>query len=242
MTVTRRVALGASAGLLAAPALRAQPADVIRIGVLTDLSGPYQDLAGPLAVKAAAAGVMAELRRSGADLKWVDPANLHLTLKFLGESPPERLAGITAALERVCAGAAPLALSAAGAGAFPGLARPQVVWLGLTGQVAELAALAGAIEAAMTGLGFPPEGRAFQAHLTLARARRGRGRGQPAPPPRAPAQGLAQALAGLAAWRGPEFSAARVALLESTLTPRGPLYRPRWRYALGRGPLAEAAC
>jgi len=50
MTVTRRVALGASAGLLAAPALRAQPADVIRIGVLTDLSGPYRDVTGPTSV------------------------------------------------------------------------------------------------------------------------------------------------------------------------------------------------
>ena len=47
MILTRRVALGASAGLLAAPSLRAQPADVIRIGVLTDLSGPYRDVTGP---------------------------------------------------------------------------------------------------------------------------------------------------------------------------------------------------
>ncbi len=50
MILTRRVALGASAGLLAAPALRAQPADVVRIGVLTDLSGPYRDVTGPTSV------------------------------------------------------------------------------------------------------------------------------------------------------------------------------------------------
>lgn len=190
----------------------------------------------PEPVKAAAAGVMAELKRAGADLKWVDPANLHLTLKFLGETPPERLDEIAAALQRALAGAPPLELGLAGAGAFPGLGRPQVVWLGVNGQGAELAVLAGAIETALAGLGFAPEGRAFQAHLTLARARRGRGR--PGPPPRS----LAQALAGLAGWRGPEFSAARVALLESTLTPAGPIYRPLWRYELGRGPLAEAAC
>ncbi|MFZ5585625.1 MAG: RNA 2',3'-cyclic phosphodiesterase [Thermodesulfobacteriota bacterium] len=190
----------------------------------------------PEPAKAAAAGVMAELKRAGADLKWVDPANLHLTLKFLGETPPERLDEITVALQRALTGAPPLELGLAGAGAFPGLGRPQVVWLGVNGQADRLAALAAAIQTALAGLGFPPEGRAFQAHLTLARARRGRGK--PGPPPRS----LAQALAGLAGWRGPEFLAERVALMESTLTPAGPIYRPRWVYALGGGPLAEPAC
>ncbi|MFH1058775.1 MAG: RNA 2',3'-cyclic phosphodiesterase [Pseudomonadota bacterium] len=192
----------------------------------------------PEAVKAAAAGVMAELKQSGADLKWVDPANLHLTLKFLGEVDPKRLDDITAALAQALAGQPALILTPAGAGAFPGRGRIQVVWLGLVGQAAALAALAGRVESALTALGFAPEGRAFQAHLTLARARRGRGRGQPAAPP----QALAQALAGLAAWQGPRFAAERVTLMESNLTAAGPIYRPRRVYILGRGPQAEAAC
>lgn len=194
----------------------------------------------PEAVKAAAAGVMAELKRTGADLKWVAAANLHLTLKFLGEVAPERVGDITAALDQALAGQPALDLTPAGAGAFPGRGRIQVVWLGLAGQTAALTALAGRIESAMAQLGFAPENRAFQAHLTLARARRERSRGKPVAPP--PPQALAQALAGLVAWRGPDFSAERVTLMESTLTPAGPIYRPRWVYILGRGPLADAAC
>ncbi|MCA1989645.1 MAG: hypothetical protein LDL07_10960, partial [Desulfarculus sp.] len=82
----------------------------------------------------------------------------------------------------------------------------------------------------LAGLGFPPETRRFQAHLTLGRARRGRG-------PNPPSRPLAQALAGLAGWRGPEFVARRVCLMESTLTPAGPIYRPRWAWDLGSGPV-----
>ena len=177
----------------------------------------------------AAAEVIRQLRRSGADLKWVAPENLHLTLKFLGETDPGRWEAITTRLEAACAPRPPLALALSGAGAFPGVGRPQVVWLGLGGQVEGLQDLAASLEASLADLGFAPEARAFRPHLTLGRARRGRGLAAPSRP-------LALALAGLADWRGPEFVGQRVSLMESTLTPAGPIYRPRWAYDLGPGP------
>ncbi|MBI4797626.1 MAG: RNA 2',3'-cyclic phosphodiesterase [Desulfarculus sp.] len=173
----------------------------------------------PPEVRQAAALVTAQLKKSGADVKWVASQNLHLTLKFLGEVPPEGLAGLKNALAQALAGQAALDLALEGCGAFPSPQRPQVVWLGLTGQVEALAGLAAAIEAACTSLGFAPEGRAFQAHLTLGRLRRGRG-------PSPSARPLAQALAGLSGYQGPEFLARQVALMESTLTPRGAIYKP----------------
>ncbi|MEW5913664.1 MAG: RNA 2',3'-cyclic phosphodiesterase [Thermodesulfobacteriota bacterium] len=175
----------------------------------------------PAAVKEHAAQIVRRLKASGADVKWVPPDNLHLTLKFLGEVDPVRLPELIAALEGACAGRPALHLSVAGCGAFPKPSAPRVVWLGLEGQTAELAGLAAAMEEAMEPLGFEPEDRPFQAHLTLGRLRQGRRRAKT--PPSAP---LTRSLASLAGHTGPEFVAARVALMQSTLTPSGSVYDP----------------
>ncbi|MFH1034975.1 MAG: RNA 2',3'-cyclic phosphodiesterase [Pseudomonadota bacterium] len=182
----------------------------------------------PPEVKEAAATVTQQLRPWGADIKWVAPQNMHLTLRFLGEVAPEALAGIKTALSRALAGRQALDLAVRGCGAFPSPRRPQVIWLGLAGQVAELASLASAIQAGLEPLGFAPEARAFQAHLTLGRLRRGRGPARRPSPDQArdKAGGLARELAGLSGWEGPRFLAKRVALVQSTLTPKGPLYQP----------------
>jgi 2'-5' RNA ligase len=169
----------------------------------------------------AAGEVARELKATGADVKWVRPESLHLTLKFLGEVDPARLPEVKEALRRACAGAPALELGLAGAGAFPGPQRPQVVWLGLEGQTRELGELAGRVEEALAELGFPPEKRAFKPHLTLGRLRRKK-RGAKAPP----AAPLGRALAGLAGWRGPGFTGGRVSLMQSTLTPSGAVYEP----------------
>jgi RNA 2',3'-cyclic 3'-phosphodiesterase len=181
----------------------------------------------PQEVKEHAAGVIRELKTSGADLKWVAPANLHLTLKFLGEVEQESLPGLIQAQEAACARARALELAVEGCGAFPGLKSPKVVWLGLGGQVAKLAQLAGALGEAFEPLGFAPEKRAFKPHLTLGRLRRGR-RGQK-PPPTGP---LTRTLAGLAGEKGPIFVARHVVLMKSTLTPQGAIYDPLHRTAL----------
>ncbi len=181
----------------------------------------------PPEVKEFAAGLTRELKSSGADVKWVAPDNLHLTLKFLGEVEEAALPGLKTALEAACAGTRTLELSVEGCGAFPRLKAPKVVWLGLGGQIEQLAGLAGAVEAAFEPLGFAPEKRAFKPHLTLGRVRRRR-KGQKAPP-NGP---LTRALAGLAADKGPRFLARHVVLMKSTLTPRGAIYDPLHQISL----------
>jgi 2'-5' RNA ligase len=182
----------------------------------------------PPEAQAAAGEVLGELKRTGADVKWVRPQNLHVTLKFLGEVEDSRAPELGQALETACAGTPALELGLAGAGAFPSPQRPQVVWLGLRGQVAELAELAGRIEAALAGLGFAPENRPFKAHVTLGRLRRGKGGSRPErpSPPLPPSAPLTRALAGLAGHAGPSFAAQRVVLMKSTLTPQGSIYDP----------------
>ena len=166
-----------------------------------------------------------ELRRvigpAAAELRWVAPENVHLTLQFLGAVPNERVEAVLAAVREVAALERPLSLEVKGAGGFPSSRRPRAVWLGVTGDVETLARLAAALGRRLAPLGFPPEDRAFSPHLTLARARDRRG-----------IPGLAGALAQAdaaepVAWRVPELL-----LEESHLSPGGPRYE-----VIGRAPL-----
>ena len=185
----------------------------------------------PRAVKEHAAGLINELKSAGADIKWVEPHNLHLTLKFLGEVEQSLVPEIRRVLVNALAGQEPLELAVAGCGAFPSPKKPRVVWLGLSGMVEALGNLAGAVQAALEPLGFAPEARPFQPHLTLGRLRQRR-RGGKKGPPSAP---LSRALAGLAGSQGPEFLAGQVVLMQSTLTSSGPIYEPLYRAALTPG-------
>ena len=125
----------------------------------------------PLAVRERLADVIRQLRGAGWHAKWVNPEATHLTLKFYGNVP---LAGIPAlgdALRTAVVSAGPIRVAAHGAGAFPNVRRPRVLWVGVEGDVAALQRLQGAIERASAKLGFPPEDRAFSPHLTVARIR-----------------------------------------------------------------------
>ena len=124
-------------------------------------------------VRAAIARAQTRVRTAAAhaDVRWVDPAQFHLTLKFLGAVPDDRVPAVSAALEGAVADTAPIALAAAGLGGFPSLRSARVLWAGITAGVPELARLAAAIDRALTPLGFPPEGRSFRGHLTIGRVR-----------------------------------------------------------------------
>jgi 2'-5' RNA ligase len=118
------------------------------------------------------ARLVSELRKSGPPgVKWVNPDGIHLTLKFLGGVPAEKLPRITQAIESSTNGTAPIPLRTEGLGAFPNTRRPQVVWVGVSGDMTRLTALQKRIDSNLTPLGFTPEARPFTAHLTLARMR-----------------------------------------------------------------------
>jgi 2'-5' RNA ligase len=102
---------------------------------------------------------------------WVAPPRLHMTLKFLGDVEERRIPGLGEALDAGLSGAAPFTLGLQGAGAFPSVERPRVVWVGVSAGARELAALAGAVEDALAPLGFPREPRPFAPHLTVGRVR-----------------------------------------------------------------------
>ena len=103
--------------------------------------------------------------------KWVPPGGIHLTLKFLGDVPADRIPRVAGAMGQVAAAGPPLALHLAGAGCFPSAERPRVLWAGLAGDLIRLAQLHSHVQDAMAESGFPREARAFTPHLTLARMR-----------------------------------------------------------------------
>lgn len=115
-------------------------------------------------------GLTGGLRASGARVKWVPAENLHLTLKFLGNTPEETVPDIRDRLAGVSALHPAFTLEFRGAGAFPDLRWPRVVWAGVLDSDA-LLGLQRDVEEAMGELGFAPEGKAYSPHLTLGRVK-----------------------------------------------------------------------
>ena len=118
------------------------------------------------------AALLDELRRfdtkaSAKKPKWVRPENLHVTLKFIGQTDPGKLDSIVAALARVRS-PQEIRLHFRGIGFFPSANRPRVMWGGMEASE-NLAALAHDVDQQVATLGFPAEERAFKPHLTLAR-------------------------------------------------------------------------
>lgn len=104
-----------------------------------------------------------------ARLRWVRPEGIHLTLKFLGETPEDRRPAIEAAVSRAVAGIAPFALHLGKIGRFGSKNSPRVVWIDVAGETELLSELQSHVEREVSPLGFPSETRAFSPHLTLAR-------------------------------------------------------------------------
>lgn len=161
------------------------------------------------------ARVESVLRPAGADVKWVDPESMHLTLKFLGDVPPEKVEEVAGALKKAFEGRTTFGFTLSGVGAFPSPSDPRVVWVGVGAGREELTDLAGRTEEALAALGFPRERRAFSPHLTLGRCRSSRN-----------AAALKAAMAGLRDYRGPSVTVRRAVLFSSDLRPPGPVYRP----------------
>ncbi len=164
-------------------------------------------------VRAAVAAEIAGLRPLAPRVGWVAAPNLHLTLKFLGELPPDALEQVKDGLTEAVAGVAPFSLHFYGVGAFPGMARPRVLWVGVAegGQVAQ--ALQARVEAALRRRGFPGDERPFSPHLTIARVREPRG-----------LAGLQEAMARDARMDFGRLEVRGLSLMRSDLSPAGSRY------------------
>ena len=114
--------------------------------------------------------ILERLRQIGRALRTVYDDNLHVTLKFLGATDPELVPRLAEQMTQAAGQQQALDLTIRGLGCFPNPQRPRVVWAGLVG-AEPLVRIAGELESRLGPLGFPPEGRDFTPHLTLARVR-----------------------------------------------------------------------
>ncbi len=121
----------------------------------------------PEDVRSAIGALVARLRPACRNARWVRIEGLHVTLKFIGETPDEKTEAIKSALASIPP-RAHIPITFRGLGFFPDERRPHVLWAGIKAG-AELAALAGAVETALGPLGISRDEREFSPHLTLAR-------------------------------------------------------------------------
>ena len=180
----------------------------------------------PEAVREQLRQAIAGLRRPDLEaVRWVRPEGIHLTLHFLGETLAERMEDIHQAMSQAAVSAQLLTLRVQGAGAFPNMRAPQVVWLGLSEQTDALRDLQARLEAALVQHGFTKEERDFSPHLTLGRVNG-----------RLSALGLQALAEGLRQAEAVEFPSIPVdgiSLMESRLERSGARYMQRRLVRLG---------
>jgi 2'-5' RNA ligase len=186
----------------------------------------------PAAVQGALHGLQRELAGTGADVKWVEPSQLHVTLKFLGQITEPQRQAVEAVVKKVAAEVLAYPAALGRVGAFPSMAAPRVVWVGLAEGAAQTAQLAELIEREAAAISLATEnlpaprkeqqdqlqparqaGRPFSAHVTLGRVRSPRGRGA-----------LVRALRETRWSPPPGWTASSVVLYQSVLGSSGPTY------------------
>ncbi len=154
---------------------------------------------------------IAELQQLIGVVKWVKPANLHFTLKFLGNVEEGLIPEVIREVEKAAESRPSFSVALEGFGAFPGLRNPRVFWIGVKEGKRELADSAAYIEHGMEKLGFTREKRRFSPHLTVGRVKRGvRMSGKIEAPHFGPST----------------FQVQSITVMKSTLTPDGPIYDP----------------
>lgn len=183
---------------------------------------PFRAFVGvPVPAEPPLVALLDGLAATGADLKVVDPAQLHVTLSFLGQVPDEAAPRIAAALDEAARPFAPFKLRLQGVGAFPSARRPRVVWAG-SKDAEPLVKLANATRDTLRAAGFAGDDKDFRAHVTLARTRS-----------EARIAGAVAFLRDHGRDELPEVPVRDVRLYRSVLSPGGPAYEVVHAAALG---------
>ncbi len=166
--------------------------------------------------------VQRDLKSSQADVRWVSPGKIHLTLKFFGNIDEAAIEPIVKAVEGPAHVVSPFFLKVEGIGAFPNWKNPRVIWMGLIDGGDILIPLQKQVETELQKIGFEPEGRAFQPHLTLGRVNSGRGK-----------EALIRTMEEHREEEFGEFEVSKVILFKSDLKPTGPIYTALREVELG---------
>jgi 2'-5' RNA ligase len=180
-------------------------------------------------VKGALQGLQDRLREqvSPRSVRWVRVEGIHLTLKFLGDTPVGRIDEIQAALAQAATEARPFSFTVGGLGCFPNTRQPRVVWVGLQEVTGTLARLRDSVEAHVAPLGFPTERRPFSPHLTLGRVQRHASKSE--------VREIGEVVAASAIGTVGQMAATAVSYIKSDLRPSGAVYTTLFEAKLKEG-------
>jgi 2'-5' RNA ligase len=177
----------------------------------------------PRTIKTELIQVIDRLKSSRADVKWVKPEGIHLTLKFLGNIDQQKIKEVKEILDKVAKMQVCFEIRLEGLGAFPKPVSPRVIWAGVKQGAQNTINLAKNLENQLEKIGFEKEKRPFHPHLTLGRLRSGQNKGK-----------LVQLLKS-SKFKSPSvIQATHVSLIQSTLTPGGAIYTPIYQTDLSR--------
>jgi len=154
-----------------------------------------------------------ELRSIPADVKWVRPKSIHLTLKFLGNTDEGEIDGIARVIQNGVRTFQSWSVNIKNVGVFPSLRNPRVVWIGIEDKSSKIITLQNQIEKELSKLGFEEEKRKFSPHLTLGRVKSPRGK-----------RDLILYLSDEREKKFGEMGVDRVVLFRSDLKPSGAIY------------------
>ena len=166
--------------------------------------------------------VEVDLKSAHADVRWVSPEKIHLTLKFFGNIEASRIDSIFKSIEERVRSTQPFSLKVQGVGAFPSMKSPRVIWMGLVNGSEILTSLQKEIEAQLEKIRFQPEDRPFRPHLTLGRVKSSRGRND-----------LVGRMEKHKEREFGDFQVDRLILFKSDLKPSGPIYTVLGEMKLG---------
>ncbi len=151
----------------------------------------------------------------GKALKWVTPQNLHLTLKFLGDTRESKIPELVHCIQDAFQSQSPFIITIEGLGMYPNASQPRVVWLGIK-DAGKLRQLHHDLAKALKGFDPEPEKRSFSPHLTIARIRQNVSRDV--------VQQVGETLSQFKVDSLGSFEVQTVQLFKSELTPQGPIY------------------
>ncbi|MFA5145483.1 MAG: RNA 2',3'-cyclic phosphodiesterase [Candidatus Omnitrophota bacterium] len=170
----------------------------------------------PKEIKSRLGDIQEQLKKSGADVKWVSPLNIHLTLKFLGDIDDTKLNKINEILEACTKNKGSFKIRVSSLGAFPEIKLPRVIWMGIDKGDNETKGIAKDLEEEFSKIGIPAEDRPFSSHITIGRTRSFLNKEKLA--------GDLENLANNLSRENWEFTVGNITLFKSTLTPKGPIY------------------
>ena len=185
---------------------------ILRTFIAIELAAPLQE---------SLKDIQDELMNSGADVKWVKPDNIHLTLKFLGDVSAERIDSLIGIIDEVVSNEKSFTFRMTHIGAFPKPEHPKIIWAGITLGKENIERIVSGLEERLQSIGFEKKARDFFAHVTLGRVRSCANR-----------LALSESLQNFSFPQGLTQKAKQTILFKSTLTPDGPIYKALMRFDL----------